>query len=347
MAIVDLTAPVEAQRARRELPALGAAVWRGAELIAIGVSGVRKDGAPITVTATDAWHLGSCTKAMTGTLIGVHVDRGELSFDDTLETLMPGETIHGGYRSVTVMQLLQHRGGAPGDVPRAIWEEMWRDGASPDARAKAVRAMLALPPAQAAGTFVYSNAGYMIAGFALEVLTGKSWEMLMNEDLFAPLGMASCGFGAPASVGATDAPWGHIIQNARIVPIEPGPTGDNPPSLGPAGTVHCSMADWGKFLAVHLAGARGEPALISADAIARLQTPPRRGDYAGGWGVGERPWADGLVLTHSGTNTNWFATTWLAPVRNTTMVVVTNIGGDDAAVAVDEMFGPLIEMFLP
>lgn len=194
---------------------------------------------------------------------------------------------------------------------------------------------------------MYSNAGYMMAGFALEASTGKSWETSMNEDLFAPLGMDSCGFGAPATVDMLDAPWGHILQNDQRVPIEPGLSGDNPPSLGPAGTVHCSMADWGKFLFVHLAGARGEPTLLSAASIERLHTPPENGDYAGGWGVGERPWAGGLVLTHSGTNTTFFATTWLAPVRNTTMVVVTNIGGDDAAAAVNEAFGPLIEMFLP
>lgn len=122
--IVDLTATLEMQRALRGLPALGAAVWRGEALIALGASGVRKDGALTSVTATDAWHLGSCTKAMTGTLIGVHVDRGAIGFDDTLEALLPGENIHAAYRAVTIEQLLRHRGGAPGAVPQAIWAEM-------------------------------------------------------------------------------------------------------------------------------------------------------------------------------------------------------------------------------
>ena len=57
-----------------------------------------------------------------------------------------------------------------------------------DARAKFVHAILAKPPAQKPGTFVYSNAGYMIAGAMLEAKSGKRWEQLMRTELFAKLG---------------------------------------------------------------------------------------------------------------------------------------------------------------
>src|SRR5437868_3606357 len=73
------------------VPALGAAVFRGDRLIAIGICGVRKQGDPTPATVDDQWHLGSDTKAMTATLIGLYVDRGKIHFDDTIATLFAGE----------------------------------------------------------------------------------------------------------------------------------------------------------------------------------------------------------------------------------------------------------------
>src|SRR5207248_3569540 len=96
----------------------------------------------------------------------------------------------------------------------------------------------------------------------------------------------------------------------------PGPDADNPPSLGPAGTVHCSLVDWEKFLVVHLKGARSEPTIVSQSSIDTLHSPPPGGDYALGWIVADRSWGNGTVFTHSGSNTMWYATVWIAPKTN-------------------------------
>lgn len=343
----DLAATLEPVRARAGLPALAAAVWRGKALVALGASGVRKRGDRTRVTAADRWHLGSDTKAMTATLIGIHIDRGQIRFEDTVGELFAGDKIDPGYRDVTLEQLLRHRGGAPGDLPVDIRAAMRLDGSAPGARAKAVLAVLARPPAQAPGTYVYANAGYMIAGVALERRAGATWEELMRKDLFDPLGMASCGFGPPGTAAAVDQPWGHQSGGGGApAPVAPGPQADNPPSLGPAGTVHCSLADWGRFLAVHLAGARRETTpLVSAATLTRLQTPPDGGDYAAGWRVVDRAWAGGRALTHSGSNTMWFATVWIAPANDMIYAVVTNRGDDAAAAAVDSVFAPLVAAY--
>jgi CubicO group peptidase (beta-lactamase class C family) len=157
--------------------------------------------------------------------------------------------------------------------------------------------------------------------------------------------MASCGFGAPGSSSRVDEPWGHFMRDNALSATTPGPSADNPPALGPAGTVHCSLADWGRFPAVHLAGARGEPTIVSAATMARPQRAPPGGDYACGWLVTSRPWASGTAITHSGSNTNWYATAWLAPAKNLAFAVVTNRGGDVAAITVDSAFGPLLRRY--
>jgi CubicO group peptidase (beta-lactamase class C family) len=338
---------LEPIRAAHRLPALGAAVFSSDATLAIGAVGVRKLGDATRVERADAWHLGSDTKAMTATLLALYVAEGRVAWTTTMARAFP-EPLDPGYRDVTVEQLLWHRGGAPHDVPGDLWAEMWKPGGSRPQRRAAVLGMLQRPPAVTPGSqYLYANAGYMMAGAALEDAVDEDWESLMRRRLFAPLAMASCGFGAPASLGKVDHPWGHVIEEGAPVPRAPGPTADNPPSLGPAGTVHCGLVDWGKFLQLHLRAARGLPtALLDAAAIVRLQTPPAGADYAAGWGTASRDWAGGPVLTHSGTNTMFYVTTWIAPKKDRILVAVTNVGGPGAPGAVDAVFAPLIARFV-
>src|SRR5262249_46599439 len=323
---------------------LAGAVSSGDATIAVGAVGVRKRGDPTPITRADRWHLGSDTKAMTATLIALSVGEGALRWETTMAEAFPQDaaSFDPAYRAVSIEQLLRHMGGAPAAVPADIWAAMWQPGGPPAQRRTAVLAMLRRPPETPPGTaFAYSNAGYMMAGAALEARTGATWDALMRTRLFGPLGMTSCGFGAPASPGTVDQPWGH---GADGIPVDPGGgAADNPPSLGPAGTVHCSLEDWAKFLRVHLLGARGLPTPLALDAaaFARMHTPPPGGDYAFGWLVTSRPWG-GTVLTHSGSNTMFFATAWISPARDRIFVAATNQGGDAAATGVDAAFGPLI-----
>jgi CubicO group peptidase (beta-lactamase class C family) len=313
----DLAGELEAIRAKSNLPAVAAAVWRDGKLIDSAAVGVRKLGDATKVTVDDAWHLGSNTKAMTAMLVGMYVARGKLRWTDTIAQLFEGQKIDPGYARVTLDQLVRHEGGAPETPPDELWKQLWADGDAPDARAKFVKGILAKPPAQQPGTFVYSNTGYMILGAALEKVAGRPWELLMKDELFGKLDMKSCGFGAPGSKQVVDQPWGH---DSGGTPIGPGPAGDNPRGLGPAGTVHCALADYGKFLNVYATGA---PALVEPETMQHLSTARSFG-YAGGWMVVTNK--RGTLLIHSGSNTMWYAIAAVFPVEKLAFAIVTNSG---------------------
>ena len=66
-------------------------------------------------------------------------------------------------------------------------------------------------------------------------------------------------------------------------------------------------------------------------------------DYGLGWFVVNRTWADGLALTHGGSNTFNYALIWIAPNRNFGIVITTNI---DNFQACDELAGKLISKYL-
>jgi CubicO group peptidase (beta-lactamase class C family) len=182
----------------------------------------------------------------------------------------------------------------------------------------------------------------VVAGAMMEAATGRAWEDLIRDDLFQQVGMIESGFGPPASADTRDAPWGHRRAQQGYQPIVPGPLADNPAAMGPAGTVHASLSDYAQFVMEHLAGANGIDGIVSAESFRKLHTVVS-GNYALGWVVVGRDWARGPALTHSGSNTMWYATVWLAPARNLAFVSVTNAGTDAAARATDQVIGVLLQ----
>ena len=126
--------------------------------------------------------------------------------------------------------------------------------------------------------------------------------------------------------------------------MKPGKGADNPRGLGPAGTVHCSLQDWAKFIGLHLQAARGECRLLTAESFQRLHTPmDQKSGYALGWIVLKREWADGSVLMHNGSNTMWYSVVWIAPKRGFAVMAVTNIGPKGGAEATDAAVSLLIK----
>ncbi len=336
-----LIALLESVRQQHQLPALAAAVVTHRGLESLAVTGYRRRDRDVPVTTNDLWHLGSNTKAMTAVLAGRLIERGRLSWQTTPAEVfseLAGE-FHSDFRGITLRQLLTHRAGLKANLD---WGRLARTGSVVELRRAAVRAALSAPPEYPPGTrALYSNLGYVLAGAMLERVAGAPWEDLMRREVFEPLGMRSAGFGGVGTPGALDQPWGHHAggRPAR----HNGPGADNPPVLGPAGTVHCTLADWARFVADFLRGLRGEPGLLQPATYRALVAvepgPDTSGQsYGAGWVVTRRDWAGGLALNHCGCNTLFFANVWLAPERDFAVLVVANQGLDafeatDAAVA--------------
>jgi CubicO group peptidase (beta-lactamase class C family) len=304
------------------VPGMVGAIVRGSRLAAIAAVGKRKLGSDEAFRVTDRVHIGSCTKAMTATLLGMFVDEGKLSWSSTVAEVFPDLAggLHADFRPVTLSQLLTHRAGLP---ETTLFLRLDRGLSVKGQRRKFVTEALKQAPVSRPGTeYAYTNNGYIIAGAMAEELTGRSWEDLTQERLFRPLGMATAGFGSPGSAGKVDEPWGHHNEGGEVKPNRV----DNPPLIGPAGTVHCSMADWAKFATLHLRGGQGKGQLVKPGTFRTLHTPPPGREYAGGWFVVERSWAGGKALNHKGSNKSWFATIWLAPARDLAVLVATNQG---------------------
>jgi CubicO group peptidase (beta-lactamase class C family) len=353
--VVDLAADLTAVRTEYAFPAVAAAVIVDGKLHAVGVVGVRKQGNDIAAEPNDPFHLGSCTKAMTGSLICLLVQQGKLKWDTPLPEYFPElkDKMHPDYRQVTLVHLLSHRAGIPpmtnGFAP--LSNEQLKDiqAMTPPAQRKAMtEIVLCQPPVCKPGEKqLYSNAGFSLAGVIAERVLGEDYETLLRRMLFEPLKMSTAGFGAMGESYRIFAPWQHRSVGGQLVPISPGPGSDNPPFITPAGRVHCSITDWAKYIQCVLTAARGQEGFLPQAEIQQLKEPPFGGGYTLGWGITERDWAGGKVFQHAGSNGGNFCVVWIAPLRNFALLTATNCGGDKAAEGLDRICSALIKKFLP
>jgi CubicO group peptidase (beta-lactamase class C family) len=331
-------------RNRDHNPAIAALLQIDGEVVAEAAAGSRALDHPEPVTVDDRWHIGSDTKAFTATLIGTLVDRHVMTLEDTLEVSFPAlaKTMHPAYRHITVRQLLSHTAGLPPlkntetEFPTALAAVRSVQGVSAQ-RAALARYYLTRSPASAAGTFEYSNLGYIIAGAIAEARTGQTWENLLRERVFSPLGISDVGFGPPGHSGKYDQPLGHAEISGRLVPLDPAaPDSDNPAWIGPAGTISISLRDWALFAQDQLDGALGHGKLLQPATYRSLQTPVAK-DYSLGWGVSLDQDGTPKLLTHEGSNGYWFAEICLYPKQGTIILMATNFGSAAANKSIEDL----------
>ena len=178
----------------------------------------------------------------------------------------------------------------------------------------------------------------LILGHVLEHTTGRTWEELVRGEVFAPLAMTACGFGPTATTAHPDGTWGHDVKDGAYVPTEE----DNPPLIGPAGIVHCSLESWAKFAAAHVGS--GPPGWLTKASLDHLHAGITLAgetvkDIALGWGVTR---TDPPRLTHSGSNGYNHAEIVVIPRLHAAILVTANAGDERARAAAKEVVDKLV-----
>jgi CubicO group peptidase (beta-lactamase class C family) len=127
----------------------------------------------------------SLTKLFTASVLMTLVEDGRIALDTPIADRLPSFG-SGTRRRVTVRHLLTHTSGLPALL------RLWVDQPDKAARERAVLEVpLERPPGR---TFVYSDIGYIVAGFLAEVAGGQSLPELLAERICAPLGLTDTGY---------------------------------------------------------------------------------------------------------------------------------------------------------
>ncbi len=273
------------------------------------------------VSQNAKWHIGSITKSFTATLIMKLVEKGRLNLDIPINRYLSrySDDMHPDRRALTLRQLLSHSAGVPANAPlsfllttksldpysgrRHVLSQLWDKG---------------LP--HTTGRYLYSNIGYVLAGLIAEEVTQTTWETLIINEIASPLSMTSVGFGAPK--GATD-PKGHFSGLLVAIPVPANnKNSDNPPWMGPAGTLHMSLADLTKWGQAHVKACRGEFSNFLSKSSCQVMQTKTSDTYGLGWVIEGS--STSKRITHDGSNTLWYAKVSLDVTRGTVIAAATN-----------------------
>lgn len=133
----------------------------------------------------------SITKTITATLILKLQEEGKLTVQDKLIKYFPGYP--NGSR-ITIHHLLTHSSGIynyTGDV--SIQDSAIVN--HPISKEKVLGYFKDKPADFAPGKYYsYNNSGYFLLGLIIEKVTGKTYEQMVRETIFTPLGMTQSGF---------------------------------------------------------------------------------------------------------------------------------------------------------
>ena len=283
--------------------------------------------------------IASTTKLLTGLTVARLVDRGVVRYEDRLVDLVAADMLPADLdERVTLHHLLSHTSGV-GDYADEYdgppYEQIWETVPSGSIRGARdlVPLMRDLPrtgdPGEAAR---YNNGAYVLAGLALEEVTGRSFPELVREEVFGPLGMTASGFWAFDGL-EPDLAVGYLPPDPEAEPGTLGATWRTNiyamPAFGlPDGGAQATAGDLVRALD-GLVG-RGEAGGVLLTAATRQQmigphatSPVEKAGY--GLGVAHGGAGPTARIGHSGEDPGFSSRCWAYESTGERIVVLSNV----------------------
>jgi CubicO group peptidase (beta-lactamase class C family) len=294
-----------------------------------------------SVSETTLFRIASTTKLLVGTVVMRLVEQGALALDAPMSSYLPWLRLSqvGLEDQITLRHLLSHTSGLchfPADFTSRD-----PDGLEVWAHERLPRYPALTPPGQ---VWLYSNAGLSLAAYVAQSVTGTPFPLLMQELLFAPLGMEHTTFDPlvaltyPCALGHTrraDGGWEvdhQFVQNT---------------AWDPAGGALSCVQDLAQIALLYLRhGVGSKQRLLTAETIQLMQTPQVKtwtrdeGAYGLTWATTE--YKGHALARHNGGGVSSYQSVFvLAPSENVGVVLLAN-GGLKA-----ELVEALLDAVLP
>jgi CubicO group peptidase (beta-lactamase class C family) len=143
-------------------------------------------------TPETKFRLGSITKQFTSMVVLQLVEQGKIKLDAKLSDYLTDYRKDTGQK-ITIHHLLTHTSGIPSytNAPKFMEDVSRNQYKVGDFVTKFASGDLEFEP----GTrYSYNNSGYFLLGAIIEKVTGKTYEQVLKENIFDPLGMKNTGY---------------------------------------------------------------------------------------------------------------------------------------------------------
>jgi CubicO group peptidase (beta-lactamase class C family) len=311
-------------------PGLAVAIVQNGAMVyakGFGLANVEKG---TRVTADTLFGVGSTTKAFTAAGIAMLVDQGKLDWAAPVRAYLPSFQLgHGDdYASTSLRDMMSHRTGL------ARHDLLWYNNKSMTHSDLLARLPYLDTFAPLRANYQYNNLMVMLAGHAMERVTGMTWEAYTKASILTPLGMNRSNLSLDEMARDADFANGHRLRDditPYSIPLRP----EDP--IGPAGALNSSVTEFAKWIALQLGrGSANGVRLYSGPQTNHMWEPlistggipssPEltRGFYGLGWRMDTYR---GMMRVAHGGNLNGFASrVTLFPEKNLGIVAFTNLG---------------------
>jgi CubicO group peptidase (beta-lactamase class C family) len=315
------------QLAAWEVPGCAIAAVKNGEVVLATGWGQRDMESGLPVTKDTLFAIGSTTKAFTAATVGSLVEDGLLEWSKPLRYSVPGLFFDDPVvtERVTLTDLLSHRSGLPRhDLAWLGFPELSRE--------EIVRRLRYLPlNMDLRQTFQYSNLGYMLAGYAVEVASGMPWEDFLRSRLLTPLGMTRTNLSVEEMLADPDHATAYERRKGTVVQVPARPV----TAPAPAGAINSCVGDMARWLLAQLGeGTVDGTAVMSAETVRRQHAPhivlpedrtfpeSTRHGYGLGWMIGR--YRERRIVEHGGGIDGYITEAMLLPDEGIGVVVLSN-----------------------
>lgn len=276
--IPKLKAAIEKQRQRQRIPGVAVGIVTGDKVVFLEGFGFRDVEKRLPVTPDSLFGIGSCTKAFTGLAAVISSDEGKLSLEDSPKKYLPWFRLSDpkADAQATLFDLLTHRTGL-----KALDDGVWHKN-DKLSREQVIKAVMTNPPAANFRTqFQYNNVMYSAVGECIGVANGSSWENVVSNRIFQPLGMQRSNCSLQAMKADSDSAIGYHLP--AIPPKREKEHDLN--NVAASGVINSNARDLAQWIRLMLGQGVFEGKRLVSEAGWQKFLTPGIGNYALGWTV--------------------------------------------------------------
>lgn len=314
------------------VPGLAVAAVEDGEIVYAKGYGHRDVEAGEVVTPATLFAIGSNSKSFTVVLMGQLVDEGKLDWNAPVRDYLPDFALHDEYaaENMRVRDLVTHVSGLPRhDV---LW--YGRSLSRPEIFARLEHLE---PTTTFRGRWQYQNLMFLTAGYLVERITGRSWDDLVRERIFEPLGMARSNASVKDMRTAENVAFPYVYdrEDDELTKV-PFRDIDN---VAPAGSINSSVEEMANYIRMQINLGEFEGTRILEEGNASMMQQPQSlvgapmeepelGPLTYGLGLMVSTYRGHKVVSHGGGIDGFIsAMAWL-PNDSIGVMVLTNMSGE-------------------
>lgn len=349
-AVAKLDGIAEDLMKKSGIPGMAVAVVHGGKTVYAKGFGVKNAAAHADqqnrVDADTVFQLASVSKSLASTVVAQQVGVNAVNWDTPVVSELPWFALSNPVvtRMVSIGDMMSHRSGLP-DHAGDMLEDLGFD------RRQVLERLSQLPLDPFRISYAYTNFGFTAGAEAVAVNAAKPWELLADEVLFRPLGMAVTSYRFADYEARANRALGHIHVDGRYEPTYVR----DADAEAPAGGASSSVNDMTRWLAMMLAnGAHEGKQVVDAKALLPALTPQivsnratepamRSGFYGFGFNVGSTS-AARMEISHSGAFELGAGTNFvILPSADVAIIALTNATPSGVAESLTAQFADLVQ----